>query len=441
MYRSIMDDLLKWKDSSARKPLVITGVRQCGKTYVMQDFGKKHFDSVVYVNLEKNELAASVFDYDYDVKRIVAELETIIAAGKIIMGETLLILDEIQACPRAITSLKYFCEDMRELHVICAGSLLGVALKHQNISFPVGKISRLRMFPMSFYEFLVAVDEKSAKLLKGFADNRPLPSAYMEQMGKHYRNYLFIGGMPEVVEKWCKNHDYAEIEELQNEILDDYAADFSKYAPLSEVPKLHWIWESVPKQLAKDNNKFMFSQVKAGKRAHELENALQWLVDAGLVHRCELVANPQVPLSFSADARYFKVYMEDIGLLCRRSGLSYKSVLSDDGMFASFKGAMAENYVFNELLHSGYKSYFWRSGNTAELDFLMEIDGQVVPIEVKSADNTRAKSYRRFCQQYNMRKGFKFSLKNIGINMIEETETINLPLYMIWKMKTYTEYS
>ena len=283
MYREIVKDLMKWRNSDKRKPLVITGMRQCGKTYVMQKFGKEAFESVVYINLEKNELAASIFEYDYDVHRIVNELSGFSEDGKIIPSKSLLIIDEIQACPRAITALKYFCEDMRELHVMCAGSLLGVALKHENISFPVGKINRLQMYPMSFKEYLIACDEENiVKILNDYAKDRPLADSLMGRMEKLLKNYLLVGGMPEAVASWCENRSFEEVAEIQDNILEDYSSDFSKHAPIADVPKLHWIWESVPKQLAKENNKFVFSQVKSGKRAHELENALQWLVDSGL---------------------------------------------------------------------------------------------------------------------------------------------------------------
>lgn len=438
MQRDIVKSFQKWKNDQKRKPLVITGVRQCGKTYIMKEFGENNFQYVVYINLEKNELAAAAFEYDFDVHRIVQELVTMSGTAEFVPGDTLLILDEIQACPRAITALKYFCEDMRELHIMCAGSLLGVAMNHINISFPVGKIDRLQMYPMSLKEFLLANGEDSLiNVLDKYTDDRPIPEPYMKKLENYYRQYLLIGGMPEVVCDWIENHNYERITKLQDNILQDYAADFSKYAPTNEVPKLQVIWESVPKQLAKENNKFVFSQVKAGKRAHELENALQWLVAAGLVYKCELSATPNIPLSFSADGNYFKVYMSDVGLLCRRTGLFYKSVLADDNLFSSFKGALAENYVHNELCKNDLVPYFWRSGNTAEVDFLVEYEGNIIPIEVKSADNTRAKSLNLFCKKYNPKKTIKFSLKNIGINEVDNTRNVNLPLYMSWKVRGY----
>lgn len=438
MERSIIKELRVWKDDENRKPLILTGVRQCGKTFIMREFAEAEFSDFLYVNLEKNELAASVFDYDYDVKRILRELCAVLGKSTIEPGKSLLILDEIQAAPRAVTAMKYFCEDMRELHIICAGSLLGVALKRQEVSFPVGKVNRLQMYPMSFREFLLAeCGEEFLAMLEAFTPMRPLPEALEAKLIKHYRDFLFVGGMPEVVDAWTKTHDYAKVAKIQETIIADYAADFSKHAPLADVPKLRWIWESVPKQLAKDNNKFVFSQVKAGKRAHELENALQWLVDAGLVYRTELVENPTSPLSFAANASVFKVYLADVGLLCRMAGLGTQMLFDEAQSFGAFRGALAENYVHNELLNENFQPYFWRSGNTAEVDFLVEREGRAVPIEVKSADNTRAKSYRLFCKRYEPKQGFKVSLKNIAANTEDECETISLPLYLLWRIRDF----
>ena len=438
MYRTIEEELIQWKEQPDRKPLLITGVRQCGKTYSMKAFGAKHYTRMAYINLEKETHAAEIFSYDLNPKRIISELGTLIAGEAIIPGETLLILDEIQACPQAIASLKYFSEDLPGLHVMCAGSLLGVELKKQNVAFPVGKIDRLQMRPMSFYEFLIADDgAKYAELVKGFSLNRPLTDLLKIPLEKAYRNYLIVGGMPAVVQRWTETHDYTAAGKVQDTILEDYADDFSKHAPLSEVPKIHWVWDSIPKQLAKDNNKFVFSHVKEGKRAAELENALIWLKDAGLVYQTELVEKPELPLSFAADASYFKVYMADVGLLRRKAGVYHETILNGDESYGNFKGALAENHVHNELLQLGYHPYFWRSGNSAEVDFLIERKGSICPVEVKSADNTKAKSYRAFCKQYHIKTGFKISLKNLGTAMDEDTTTISLPLYMLWDLERF----
>ena len=438
MYRTIEEKLREWMLRKDRKPLLLTGVRQCGKTYSMKAFGEKYYAHTAYVNLEKETHAAEIFAYDLDPKRIIRELGTLIVGETIVPGRTLLILDEIQACPNAIAALKYFREDLPELDVMCAGSLLGVEVKRQNVAFPVGKIDRLRMYPMSFLEFLIADGGAGLmEMTKGFSLTRPLTDLTRIPLEKHYRNYLIVGGMPAVVGKWAETHDYAAAEETQDSILADYADDFSKHAPLGEVPKIHWVWDSVPKQLAKENNKFIFSHVKEGKRAPELENALIWLRDAGLVYQTELAEKPELPLSFTANASYFKVYMADVGLMRRKAGVYYRTIIDGDENYVRFKGALAENYVHNELLRLGYTPYFWRSGNSAEVDFLIEREGRICPIEVKSADNTMAKSYRAFCKQYNIAKGFKVSLKNLGLGEEGNTATVSLPLYMLWDMERF----
>lgn len=438
MERQIINDLIEWKNSKRRKPLLLTGVRQCGKTYVIKEFGEKYFENYIYINFESNEKLSGIFEFDFDVERMIKEIEDFADQGRIEPGKTLLIFDEIQECPKAITSLKYFCENMRELHLICAGSLLGVAIKQENISFPVGKVNRIQMYPMSFREFVIADGgKKYLDALESWPTDKAIADLYKIPMEKYLKAYYIVGGMPEVVSEWVTSHDYNEIEVIQDEILADYADDFSKHAPLKEVEKIKWIWDSVPTQLAKENNKFMFSHVKEGKRAAELEDALQWLKDAGLLRTLELVEKVELPLSSSANATYFKVYMSDIGLLRRKSGVSYQTILNGDDSYIRYKGALAENYVLNELISTGVSPYFWRSGNLAEIDFLFEKDGNIIPVEVKSADNTQAKSYKSFCKKNTPKTGFKISMKNIAENLCEKTRTVNLPLYLAWNLKSY----
>ena len=438
MERDITGRLLHWKDSRRRKPLLLTGVRQCGKTYTVKSFGQRYFKNLVYLNFEENSRLAGIFEYNFDVERILTEIGRV-THSEPVPGDTLLFLDEIQECPRAITSLKYFCENMPELHIIGAGSLLGVALRSENISFPVGKVNRMRMLPMSFREFVRAAGGADyLETLRDWPTDRTIPELYSAPMERWLKEYYLVGGMPEVVAEWVENHDMEAVFAIQNEILEDYGDDISKHAPVSELEKIRWVWASVPKQLAKENNKFVFSQVKAGKRAAELEDALQWLVDAGLVHRVELVEKVELPLSDAANATYFKVYLSDVGLLGRRCGVAAETILEGNDLYIRHKGALAENYVLNELLAGERTPYFWRSGNTAEIDFLYESGGRIIPVEVKSADNTQAKSYRLFCRQYRPRTGIKASLKNIGENLCEETRTVSLPLYMLWEAERYT---
>lgn len=437
MQRDFIQNLIEWKDSKRRKPLILTGVRQCGKTYLLKEFGSEYFDNFCYINFESAGKYSAIFEYDYDVKRILREIE-LAENVKIIAGKTLLIFDEIQECPKAITSLKYFCENLQELHLVCAGSLLGVAIKKENISFPVGKVNRMQLYPMSFKEYLQAVGEgKYIELFNDWNINREIPELYTVPLERHLKNYYIVGGMPEAVKEFAESGDYAEVAKIQDEILSDYSDDFSKHAPISEIEKIRMIWDSIPKQLAKENNKFVFSHVKEGKRAHELEAALQWLKNSGLVHLVELVQNAELPLSSNADSTYFKVYMADSGLLCRRLGLSYKNILEENTALSTFKGAITENYVLQELIVQNKVPYFWRSGNTAELDFLFEEDGNVIPVEVKAATNTQSKSFKQFCKKYQNKTGFKLSLKNIAENDCEGTNAVSLPLYLLWNISSY----
>lgn len=435
MYREITGKLSEWKSNANRKPLLVTGVRQCGKTYIIKKFAQENFKAFVYINFEESEQLSAIFDYDYDVKRIVHELELHLKS-RIVPGDTCVFMDEIQECPRAITALKYFCENMRELHLICAGSLLGVAIRKKQISFPVGKVNRLELHPMDFREFVLASGRTDLiQVFEQWPVERPIPDLYSVQMKKLLSEYYIVGGMPEAVKTWIDSGSIEDVEQVQNDILRDYADDFSKHAPESDVVKIRWIWDSIPVQLAKENRKFIFSHVKEGKRSADLEDALQWLVDAGLVSRLYLVEDPESPLSGFADKTYFKVYMCDIGLLRVKSRVAAETILGEDPSYIRFKGAFAENYVFNELISAGKEPYFWRSGNTAEVDFIFENKSNLIPVEVKSADNTQAKSYKQFCEKYKPGIGFKLSQKNIAVNTLGETRTFSIPLYLTWNLE------
>ena len=293
----------------------------------------------------------------------------------------------------------------------------------------------MQLYPMSFKEFVIASGRED--LIETFSKwpvDREIPELYKTPMTRLLKEYYIVGGMPEAVKTWIETRDYEEVEAVQNEILSDYADDFAKHAPLEDVPKIRWIWDSVPVQLAKENNKFIFSHVKEGKRSAELEDALQWLIDAGLLIKTELVEKPETPLDGCADKTYFKVYMSDVGLLRARSKVSPDTILEDAGHYVRFKGAFAENYVLNELKSLGKQPFFWRSGNTAEVDFIYEDTGELIPVEVKSADNTQAKSYKQFCKQYQPKKGVKLSEKNIAENVCETTVTYSIPLYLGWNL-------
>ena len=350
MRRLVYEKFLSWKNRKNRKPLLVTGVRQCGKTYLIKEFGANEFEEVAYFNFDGNEGLKSVFDYDLNIERIIDELGSIVYGKRIIPGKTLVVFDEVQDCPRAIQSLKYFCEDMPTLHLIAAGSLLGVALRGEGISFPVGKVDRIRMYPLNFEEF-VRADGGDAFLegLKKLPPTAEIPVLYAEPMKKFLRNYYIVGGMPEAVAGWIETHDYDEVDRIQNNILEDYENDFSKHAQLRDVPKIRQIWKSIPEQLAKENNKFVFSHVREGGRARELEDALEWLEDAGLVVKQNLIEKPELPLSYMADSTNFKIFMSDVGLLRKKANVYYGTILNGDEKYIRFKGALAENYVADEI--------------------------------------------------------------------------------------------
>ena len=438
MLRKDYEKLLKWKNKTSRKPLLVLGVRQCGKTYLVKEFGSKEFENMAYINFDGNKGLQSIFDYDFDINRIIDEIGSVVLNKKIIPGKTLLFLDEIQDCPRAIQSLKYFCENLPELHVIAAGSLLGIALKEQGISFPVGKVERLEMFPMSFEEFVIA--DGGEKYLNGMSKlplGREISELYSVPMQKYLQNYYIVGGMPEAVKIWIQTHDYNQVEEIQNQILKDYADDFGKHTTPDTAIKIKLIWDAIPSQIAKDNNKFIFSHVKEGARAKDLEDALEWLVSAGLVYKLNLVPTPQIPLESMKDNTYFKIYMADIGLLRKKSNVNYRTILNGDESFIQFKGAFSENYIMSELKCLGVSAYFWRTKADAEVDFISDYEGVLFPIEVKSATNTKAKSLQLFCKRFSPKLAFKASLKNVGDNMIEESHIWNIPLYIFFRIKEY----
>lgn len=441
MKRKSFDKLLKWKEKKNRKPLLVTGVRQCGKTYLIKEFGRTEFEEMAYFNFDGNTGLKSIFDYDFNVERIMDELGNVIYGKKIISGKTLVVFDEIQDCPRAIQSLKYFCENMPELHIIAAGSLLGVALRKEGISFPVGKVDRMEMYPMSFEEFVMA--DGGGNYISGssrLAFEREVPEIYTVPMEKFLKNYYIIGGMPEAVQTWVDTHDYREVEEVQDRILKDYADDFGKHITPDTMTKVKLIWDSIPSQIARDNNKFIFSHVKQGARAKDLEDALEWLVNSGIAYKLKLVSNPELPLSGMADNTYFKVYLSDVGLLRRKSNVNYRTILEGDASYIHFKGALTENYIMTQLKCMGIESYFWRTKADAEMDFITDYEGMLLPIEVKSADNTKAKSLHIFCNRYHPRMAVKTSLKNVGNNLDGDTHVWNIPLYLIFRLKEYVTY-
>jgi len=430
MYRLMYEKLIKWKEDKYRKPLLLKGVRQCGKTYLLKEFGQKSYADVAYFNFEGNAPLMACFEKDLDVQRIIEELG-ILRKKAINPAETLLIFDEIQFCNNALTSLKYFSENLPQCHVVCAGSLLGIALS-KPLSFPVGKVDFLTLHPMNFYEFLLANGES---MLCEYVDKAglfgSLPEAFSEKLKMYIRNYFITGGMPEVVMKWIGTKDIETVESTLQEIIDSYELDFAKHAPKSDFPKLSLIWRSIPEQLANESGKFMFGRVKHGMRAKDLEDALQWIIAAGLAIKVARIEKPGMPLSAYAEQGYFKLYMADIGLLRRMSKLPADALFEKNGAFTEFKGAFAENYVLCELYSlQGDAPYYWKSGNVAEVDFVVQFASYIVPIEVKSGENDRAKSLSEYRKKYSPEICIKTSM-----NAARDGEVKNVPLYMMWKIK------
>lgn len=433
MERTLITKLVEWKEKSNRKPLILKGVRQCGKTYLLKEFGKRHYESCAYFNFEENDALKTVFEKDYDTSRIVFELG--LYWGKTIEpGKTLVILDEIQECGRAITAMKYFCENAPEYHIVCAGSLFGIALQKQ-LSFPVGKVDFLTLYPMSFSEFLHASGpETLAEYVESFKKGDNLPEVIGEKLATFLRQYYITGGMPEVVDVWRNTHSIEQVEIVQQAIINSYELDFAKHAPTKDFPKLTAIWRSIPEQLAKENTKFIFSHVKKGWRSKDLEDALEWLIGAGLVYKVCKIEKPFIPLSSYADDTSFKLYMSDIGILRKLSKLPYEVVLNATLTYKEFKGSMTENYVLCELLKSvDDTAYYWSSGNTAEVDFIVQSGTEIVPIEVKSERNVKARSLSEYRKKYAPRYSVKTSMKN----ETDGEEVLNIPLYLISRMANF----
>lgn len=432
MKRLIYNKLLEWKNSKGRKPLILKGVRQCGKTWILKEFGKNNYEDVAYFNFEGNEALQERFSQDLDITRIIEELS--ILNKKVIRPEkTLIIFDEIQFCNKALTSLKYFCENAPEYHIACAGSLLGITLSRP-LSFPVGKVNFLELKPMNFYEFLLANGED---LLINYLekDTKQLSEPFKEKLKNYLKYYYIVGGMPEVVNAWIETKDLEQVEKIQDIILNSYELDFAKHAPLADIPKLNLIWDYIPRALSRENSKFMYGHVKQGARAKDLEDALQWLISAGMCYKINRIEKPNIPISSYVDMQSFKIYMCDVGLLRRKAKVAASTILSDNiETYKEFKGAMAENFALLELISViGDLPFYWTSGNTAEVDFLFQFKDKVIPLEVKSGDSLGSRSLTLYRQKYRPQISIKASLKNIDF----QDDIINVPLYMLWNLAKF----
>ena len=424
MKRFIFDELLKWKESKYRKPLILKGARQIGKTYILKKFGEENYEGVAYFNFDHDEDLQNIFVNTKSPKRILEQLSFIY--GKAILPEkTLIIFDEIQECPNALNSLKYFQEEANEYHIACAGSLLGIRLSHT--SFPVGKVDFLNMYPMTFSEFLIADNcENLVEYMKSIKTIEKIPEIFFNQLEEKLKAYFIIGGMPEAVNVWVNEKNIELVNHVQENILRAYESDFSKHTQNSEANKISLIWNSIPSQLAKENKKFLYQVIKEGARAREYGNALNWLNDANLIYKIYNITKPDLPLKAYHDLSFFKIYMNDVGLLRRMANLDSKIVIEGDRLFEEFKGAFTENYVLTMLnyVFDEVPNYFTFDRN--EIDFVIQYKNKIIPIEVKSNKSTKNISLSKYNQKYDNEISIRFSMNNLN----KDEKVLNIPLFL-----------
>lgn len=431
MERYAMKQLEEWYNRKNRKPLILKGARQVGKTWLMKEFGRTHFKYTAYVNFDNNKNMVNVFDGDYDIERILIAIN-IETGVKIHPEETLIIFDEIQENPKAIAALKYFCEEAPEYAVIAAGSLLGVAI-HKGVSFPVGKVDTLDLYPLSFREFLLAIGEAGLVRLI-YEMNIPLIESFREKYIDWLKKYYYIGGMPEVVSSFVAERDFTEVRRLQKRIIEMYEADFSKHTTANKLPRIRMVWNSIPMQLAKENKKFFFGKIKEGARAKDFEIAIEWLLDCGLIKKVYNISKPAIPLKAYTEFSAFKLYLLDVGLLAAMSELDAKSILDGNKIFVEFKGALTEQYVLQQLIAgTEYTPYYYsETKSEGEIDFLIQKGTDIVPIEVKAEENLKAKSLRVYCNKFKPQLAIRTSMSNYR----EQDRMVNVPLYVLDKYLT-----
>ena len=429
MYRKIMQYLEEWRQSPHRKPLILQGARQVGKTYSLLAFGRAHYENVAYFNFETNPKLNATFDEDISPAYLIPILSHI-AGQTIVREKTLIIFDEVQLCERALTSLKYFCEDAPDYHIVVAGSLLGVAVNRTQFSFPVGKVDIKTMYPMDMEEFMLALgeDDLVERIRECFQNDAPLPSALHDKAMLLYRQYLVVGGMPECVLQFAQTKDYILVRHTQDTILTSYLNDMSKYNTANEIKKTRLTYDNITVQLSKKNTRFQYKLIKKGGRASEFENAIEWLTLSGIVSQVYRVEQIKKPLENYRDIDAFKIYVSDLGLLCAKKDLAADDILYMVEELSDFKGGMAENYVNTQLMMNGYRTYYWESERGAEIDFIIQRDGQLIPIEVKSADNTKAKSLKVYMETFKPAYAIKISAKNFGFEDGKKT----VPLYAVF---------
>lgn len=426
MYRLAIKKLKEWKNKEDRKPMILMGARQVGKTWIMKEFGKNEYAKIAYISFYNNDRMNTVFDMDFDVDRIIMNLN-IESGVTITPNDTLIILDEIQNAPKALESLKYFCEDANEYHVIAAGSLLGVAV-HENVSFPVGKVDMLDLYPFSFREFLLAMDEKNLVMALDSKDFSIIDN-FSDKFLFWLKNYYYIGGMPAVVDSFRRNKDYIKARQIQKDILRQYEQDFGKHVDAKNLPRIRMVWQSIPIQLAKENKKFFFGQIKKGARSSDFEIAIQWLMDSGLIYKVNRVNEPHMPLKAYINMSAYKLFILDIGLLGALSDLPAKTILEKDEIFVEFKGAFTEQYVLQQLIcDTQYTPYYYGTDkSTFEQDFMIQMEDKIVPIEVKAEGNIRSQSLKVYCEKYRPKKAVRFST----LKYMDQGWMVNIPLYAV----------
>ena len=424
-----MKYLTEWKENPYRKPLILQGARQVGKTYSILAFGREQYENVAYFNFETNPQLIKTFEENIDPNYLIPILSRI-SNQSIIKGKTLIVLDEVQLCERAITSLKYFCENAPDFHIIVAGSLLGVAVNRKQFSFPVGKVEMKSLYPMDIEEFMLACGETELveQIKKCFGEDIPMPFTLHETAFSIYRQYLVVGGMPECINKYLETKDFILVRHLQKMILESYLNDMSKYNSQNEIKKTRLVYNNITVQLSKKNSRFQYKLIKTGARAAEFENAIEWLDLSGIIKRIYRVEQPKKPLENNRDIDSFKIYVSDVGLLCAKKDIIAEDVLFLSSQLDDFKGGMVENYVCNQLTANEYISYYWISDRSAEVDFVIHREGKIIPIEVKSADNTKSKSLGIYISKYKPEYAIKLSTKNFGFEDGKKT----VPLYAVF---------
>jgi len=426
MYRNAMEDLLQWKKKSNRKPLIIRGARQVGKTWLMKKFGELHYSNTVYINCENNSRIKKLFSSGFDIENLIFGLR-IESDSEITANKTLIILDEIQEAPQALTALKYFQENAPQYHIISAGSLLGVSL-HGGISFPVGKVDFLNLHPLNFIEFLKATgNDELVELIERKEFN--LISTFKQKYIDWLKKYYFVGGMPEAVVDFLTQNNLNSVRTIQTDLLTAYEQDFSKHPSPFDIPRIRMLWNSLPAQLARENRKFLYGLIRSGARAREYESAIEWLKDSGLIHKVFRITKPGLPLTAYQDMKSFKIYMPDVGLLAAHSHLDSKTILEGNSIFEEFKGALTEQYVLQQLMsmNSVIPFYWSAEKSSGEIDFIFQIEDEVIPLEVKAAENLQSKSLRNFSKKYMHTRSFRTSLADYR----KEDWVTNIPLYAI----------